>query len=295
MTLAPEVLASCAVLAGCAPGDEATGEAGQLATSCPASQQNANNYTYGEVRQYVNYLDRTAPYYHPNSGLGDMKASIGAVCARNTSFANCNCVAAPGTGATPGDVAAWNNIVNASGTDRSNSAGYLCVRPDSCVIVHDCYAPDTGTHYSRALSPVATLTLGAGVVDFYTDPTGGKCYVTDWARACGAVITPGTSSNNWIYSCVATDHFTAGSNVPILASFSQLTVDHRFRARITRSGSTPYYTPVTDYNVVGSGWLHAFYWYTINAVQRGTWTVEVQIGTRDGVWHLGRTAIFTVP
>jgi uncharacterized protein YlaI len=138
-------------------------------------QKSADTCTYGEMRQYA-YLNQAG--FPAPTGLGDMKASLGAACSRGNS---CSCYSgAAATGAQ--DQAAWRNIVAATGNDQSNGANIICVDTQNCSLVQNCrpiYQPGQPRPPLRRrttpLVPVATLTLNGGTVYFYSDPRNGNC------------------------------------------------------------------------------------------------------------------------
>jgi RHS repeat-associated protein len=141
---------------------------------------NANTWTYGEIRQYA---ITSARNYRPPSGLGDAKASIGQVCMKNS------CQATDGSAATaPADQAAWTNITQASGVDRSGGGNFMCVGTQRCWFVTRCYAcvgnRKTLVPRTSALTPSGRVTLGGNTIYFYNDPLMGWCNAADKNSGC---------------------------------------------------------------------------------------------------------------
>jgi len=94
----------------------------------------ADRATYGEVRAYARTKKGGSP-----KGLGDVTASIGAVCQRNGT-----CKVEDGSNSTGEDKQAWKNIVNARGSDKSKGANYMCVNTQHCGFVHQAYTHSHG-------------------------------------------------------------------------------------------------------------------------------------------------------
>jgi len=143
---------------------------------------NANTWTFGEVGKWA-WLP--TPGYPPPPGLGDVKASIGAACALNGG--GCNAVDGS-TKTDPIDQAAWNNITNASGTDRSGGGNYMCVNGQGCQIVHKCTKCINGkptlVNRPQPLQPSGTVTIQGHTVYFYYDPLLGWCDAADKRSGC---------------------------------------------------------------------------------------------------------------
>jgi len=150
-------------------------------TSRPIVQRDANTCTYGEIREWA--ITSLSNFAAP-AGLGDAKASIGAVC----SPANCNCV--DGSRATaPGDRHAWTNIQAAAGTNQSGGGDHMCVGSEACGFVHECTGC-TGTRATTgaratALTATGTVTVaGRGTLYFYSVPFQGWCSAEERRTAC---------------------------------------------------------------------------------------------------------------
>lgn len=142
-----------------------------------ARQANANECTWGEIRQWaINNVGKPYDGSAP-AGLEDAKESIGQACGRNTGSKNCNCT--DGSKATKkGDQDAWNNIVNASGgKDLTGGGNFMCVGHENCTFVHTCGDLKTGKPVKRAanLTPSGTVTIKGHTIFFYNDPRNGAC------------------------------------------------------------------------------------------------------------------------
>ena len=145
----------------------------------------ANTYTYGEIREWAikcsSPLDLSSP-----AGLADAKASIGAACSRGNA---CNSI--DGSTATGWDLAAWKNIVNATGgTDRSGGGNYMCVGNTGCYNT-GCYKCCGGkkkwVKRDTPLQSTGSVTVSScqgGTVYFYNDPYKGWCSRDDYLKGC---------------------------------------------------------------------------------------------------------------
>jgi RHS repeat-associated protein len=147
--------------------------------------QDANTWTCGEIGPYTH---GPGPDYLPPEGLGDAKASIAAVCQRNVARRNCSSVDWSRS-TLPEEQAAWRNVVNATGTDRSGGGNYMCVGSQECGFVHACTAFRNGRRETierqQNLTPTGTVTVGgAGGITlyFYRDDLDGWC--SDEDRRC---------------------------------------------------------------------------------------------------------------
>jgi len=141
----------------------------------------ANNWTYGEIRSWA---VGPAPGFAPPQGLGDAKASIAAACALNGG----GCADVNGATATDAaDQAAWRNITQANGTDRSGGGNFMCVGTQGCWFVHKCYECSKGKKIlvdrPAALKPSGTVNVGAHTLYFYNDSLQGWCNEKD--KNCG--------------------------------------------------------------------------------------------------------------
>ena len=143
---------------------------------------NANTWTYGEFSKY-SWLP--TPGYPAPPGLGDAKASIAAACTLNGG----GCHAWDGSALTdPISKAAWNNIVNANGTDKSGGGNYMCVDTEHCTIQHRCTScvngkPTLGER-PTPLKPSGTVTVQGHTLYFYSDPLLGWCNEKDKNSGC---------------------------------------------------------------------------------------------------------------
>jgi RHS repeat-associated protein len=141
----------------------------------------ANTWTYGEIRSYA---IGPPPGYAPPQGLGDAKASIGAVCSLNGI-----CADVDGSRATAvADQAAWRNVTAAAGTDRSGGGNFMCVGTQNCWFVTKCYqcvngAP-TKVNRTAPLQPSGTVGVGGHTLYFYSDPLRGWCNENDYRLGC---------------------------------------------------------------------------------------------------------------
>jgi len=143
----------------------------------------ADKWTFGEIGEcaITSLRNFTAP-----PGLADAKASINACCTRNGG----DCSSKDGSTATePGDRAAWNNIVNATGgTDRSGGGNYMCVNTQRCKIVTKCYECCGNQKRLRKretpLQPTGTLSVGGCTLYIYDDPLKGWCTRQDYISRC---------------------------------------------------------------------------------------------------------------
>jgi len=145
-------------------------------------QAQADECNYGEIRSWAitSLTDFTPP-----AGLADAKASIGAVCTPR----NCSC--RDGSTATaPGDRAACNNIVSASGgADQSGGGNFMCVGSQDCWFVQSCYRCQKGSRTlvrrQEPLEPSGTATVaGKGSLNFYRDNLLGWCSRADFRSGC---------------------------------------------------------------------------------------------------------------
>jgi hypothetical protein len=141
----------------------------------------ANTWTYGEIRSWS---IGPPPGYAPPPGLGDAKASIGAACSLNGV-----CADKDGSSATaPADRAAWRNIVDASGTDRSGGGNFMCVGTQECWFVTQCYecvkGKTTKVKRSVPLQLSGTVGVGGNTLYFYKDPLRGWCNEKDYKSGC---------------------------------------------------------------------------------------------------------------
>jgi RHS repeat-associated protein len=136
-------------------------------------QDDASRATYAEAGSFaVNHLgppqDLSAP-----AGLADLKASVGAVCQRN----HCE-HSQPGPHDRPGNIAAWNNILNANGgQDRTGGGNFMCVGQQGCWWVHAVFTC-VNCHPKKVprptpLAPSGSVTLNGNTVYFYKDPLQG--------------------------------------------------------------------------------------------------------------------------
>jgi RHS repeat-associated protein len=144
---------------------------------------NANTWTAGEIGSWT---IGPAPNYLPPPNLGDAKTSIGAACALNGDM--CNSVDWSNS-TNPADQAAWNNIVNANGADRSGGGNFMCVNGQGCWFVHRCFkcvdGKQTPTERPKPLAPSGSLSVGGkGTIYFYKDPLKGWCNAADYKSAC---------------------------------------------------------------------------------------------------------------
>ncbi|HEV2247640.1 MAG TPA: RHS repeat-associated core domain-containing protein [Terriglobia bacterium] len=142
----------------------------------------ANNWTYGEIRSWA---VGPAPGFAPPQGLGDAKASIAAACALNGG----GCADVNGATATDAaDQAAWRNITQANGTDRSGGGNFMCVGTQGCWFVHKCYECSKGKKIlvdrPAALKPSGTVNVGAHTLYFYNDSLQGWCNEKDKNCRC---------------------------------------------------------------------------------------------------------------
>ena len=145
----------------------------------------ANTWTYGEIREWaiMSLSDFSSP-----AGLADARVSIAAVCSRGNS---CNSVDGS-TAIAPGDRAAWNNIVNATGgADLSGGGTLMCVGTQNCWFVHRCYKCCGGTkklvNRDTNLQPCGTAVVSStrgGTLYFYDDPLKGWCTPKDYSSGC---------------------------------------------------------------------------------------------------------------
>jgi hypothetical protein len=133
-------------------------------------QSTPEECTFGEIEAWavVSVANLAAP-----AGLADAKASIGAVCRPS----NCNCV--DGSAFTaPGRVAAWQNIVAASGgVDRTGGGNFMCVGNQNCWFVHRCRnSRGRLVRRTKNLTPSGTTAVvGHGTLFFYNDLRRGRC------------------------------------------------------------------------------------------------------------------------
>ncbi|MBI4650812.1 RHS domain-containing protein [Candidatus Desantisbacteria bacterium] len=151
----------------------------------PFGLQDANTWTYGEIRPWAITSIRPRNFTPP-AGLSDCKASIGAACNRGNP-----CSSVDGSTATaPEDQAAWGNIVNATGgTDRSGYGNFMCVGSQNCWFVHSCNRCCGGNKVlverstNLALTGTATV-VNKGTLYFYRDDNMGWCSRADYNRGC---------------------------------------------------------------------------------------------------------------
>jgi len=147
-----------------------------------SSGGNANTWTAGEIGPWT---IGPAPNYLPPQNLGDAKTSIGAVCALNGEV--CNSVDWSNS-SNPVDRAAWNNIVNANGADRSGGGNFMCVGHQGCWFVHRCKKCVNGkekwVERPQALAPSGSVTVSGHTVYFYKDPLKGWCNAADYKSQC---------------------------------------------------------------------------------------------------------------
>lgn len=143
---------------------------------------NANTWTFGEIGRWT-WLP--TPGYPAPPNLGDAKTSIGAVCARNGGVCNPK---DPSNSTNPIDKAAWNNITNANGTDKSGGGNDMCVNGQGCSIVHKCTKSINGkpilVDRPQPLQPSGTVTIQGHTVYFYNDPLLGWCNAADKKSNC---------------------------------------------------------------------------------------------------------------
>jgi hypothetical protein len=150
-----------------------------LDCKCRATQ------TRGLTASFQSIHGSQPPGYPAPAGLGDAKASIGAACTLNGG----GCHAVNGSLFNdPISKAAWNNIVNATGTDKSGGGNYMCVDTQSCGIVHQCTKcmngkPTLGNR-PQPLKPSGTVTVQGHTLYFYSDPLLGWCNAKDKNSAC---------------------------------------------------------------------------------------------------------------
>jgi len=134
---------------------------------------NPNTFTYGEAGSFAVINAGPPQNLSAPAGLGDLKASIGAVCNKK------NCVySQPPPGANPIDTAAWNNISSASGgTDLSGGGNFMCVGSQGCWFVHSDFTcvncQPKKVPRPTPLAPSGTVTLNGNSVYFYKDPLQG--------------------------------------------------------------------------------------------------------------------------
>lgn len=280
------------LILGCGGEDEPSiDEFEEEVTSCTKAQ-----VAYGEIRSFAikSQYDFSAP-----SGLADAIASIFATCQRNPNSSPNSCVCADGSSASaPADQAAWNNILNnLNGIDRSNNAAYFCVGTQNCAIVNKCTArPGSGfaESVSRkfplptvAQTPIGTQNLisgQTGSIFYYTDPANGNCQIFRSIQVCES-ITPGTASNDYTYTCKnATNRttFSTWEQVWVLARFTDLWRDHRFKVDAYRNGvyQWPYETPLND--VGQGGWKQAYFWPSLSNGLPGNWQFKIFIDYGTG-------------
>ena len=282
-----------AALLGCAPESDQTV---QELSRCASSQQNPINYTYGEVRSWANM---SASDFRAAAGLGDMKASIGAACARNSDTENCACSSPPSATAAPGDRAAWGNITTAQGNDRSNGSRYVCVGTRICPMQHQCVMPGPTTRTINRVLPHAALLLLNNdqhrAVYFFKGAPGQHCFAHAWTQACSSITLP-AASNNWTATCSLnlSGSFERNSSVPVLARFTDITVRHRFSADVLLNGRREYTVGPTSYSDVGNGWDQAFFWTTVRPTAPGTWSVRVSVDPGTGTFYAMSSTSFVV-
>jgi RHS repeat-associated protein len=150
----------------------------------------ANTIAYGEIRQFaiMNQHNFSSP-----AGLADAKASLYAACSRGGPR-SCSPLDGSITATEAGDIAAWINIVNASGgTDRSGGGNIVCIvefgKNTTCKRVHKCTCCCDGVSTEREreapLNPVGSVkvySLQGGTIYFYDDPLNGWCSKSDQER-----------------------------------------------------------------------------------------------------------------
>lgn len=77
--------------------------------------------------------------------------------------------------------------------------------------------------------------------------------------------------------------FESTDTVYVLAKFSRLWNNHRFKAEFWRNGKFQWETAPTAYNVVGSyGWEKAYFWPSIAKPLPGEWETKILIDASDG-------------
>jgi RHS repeat-associated protein len=159
----------------------------QSSTPRPApSGGKADDWTYGEIGQFgIHSLnDFSSP-----AGLADAKASIAGACSRQGG----RCNAGRSRPHRPGDIAAWNNIVNATGgTDLSGGGELMCVNTQDCYFVHTCNTCQNNKRKTiERATPLTTTGIviigeppNQGILYFYHDPLQGWDTTANRASAC---------------------------------------------------------------------------------------------------------------
>lgn len=94
----------------------------------------------------------------------------------------------------------------------------------------------------------------------------------------------GGESTNWTYTCNSPQSvYTEGQHVSILTRIDDVSVSHRFRARIYKDGQLWRTDGGNWWNTVPSGhtWDHAYYWTTVSNIPAGNYEVHVDLDTPD--------------
>ena len=286
---------------GCGGMDDSSiGQLQETITSCPKA-----NVAYGEIRAFA--IKSPSDYSVP-TGLADAITSLYAACQRNPNNDPCACVDGSQATATA-DKAAWRNILNnLNGLDRSNNAAYICVGTQGCRVVNKCLAtPGSGyeawVQRKYQLPTVAQTPIGtqnvlpgqAGTVYYYVDPGNERCQIFKTIQVCGS-INAGTSSNGYTYTCNnPKTTFSRSETVWVLARFTDLWRDHRFKVDAYRNGVYQWSYP-TGFNVIGpGGWRQSYFWPSLTNGAAGSWEFRVFIDYDDGtLYHKAASAFFTI-
>lgn len=96
-----------------------------------------------------------------------------------------------------------------------------------------------------------------------------------------ACLDEPTPDQNWYYSCTAESSFDSGDTIYGLLRLDNIKVDHRYKVVTYKNGNYQWEW-TADWNDVGSGWNHGFFWVTMTGVLAGNWELRYYIDTGSG-------------
>ena len=96
--------------------------------------------------------------------------------------------------------------------------------------------------------------------------------------SCGDEPTPDQS---WWYTCISRSMFVAGYTAYGLLRLDNIRADHRYKVEVYKNDSKQW-DWTADWNDVGSGWGHGFFWVTIESLTSGNWELRYYVDIGAG-------------